>query len=218
MKNLKKFFILLIVITISVPAFISCKKGDGDPFFSFYTRKQRLTGDWKVTKIDQTVEYKTTRVTTKFDGSKMKVDMYVTDTTVDTPYGTFNYYEYFRSSTGEMLYTFGKTGTYQIDEAFTDDSTFVQYTSQEKGLWYFTGGGRDSDTKTKELLGLQPTSYIFNPLNPNTYNYTYTGNNEMYVYHIYRLASKEIELHYDVEETTNLYTVKTHSKITLEPK
>jgi hypothetical protein len=218
MKRIMRFLVLSLLIALLIPLISSCKKGDGDPFFSIYSRKERLCGDWKVTKIEETVEYKTTKITTTFDGNKKKVDLYVTDTVVNTVDGPIYYWRDFWSYTGTLLYSFEKAGTYQIDEAFTDDTTWVQYTSQEKGLWFFTGGGAESNTKPKELLGLQPTSYVYNPLNPDTYTLTYTGQNIMYIYHIYTLSKKEIELRYDIEETTNLFTMKTHGKIVLEPR
>jgi hypothetical protein len=219
MKNIGKSIILLLVILISIPIFFSCKKGDGDPFFSIYSRKQRLTGDWKVTSINETVKYRSTTITTTYTGTKKKVEMIVRDTTVYTATDTLFVYWKMRTSVGSIYYTFGKTGTYQIDEAFTDDTTHAQYTTQEKGLWYFTGGGRDSDTKTGELLGLQTTSFVQNSLTPS-FNYTeaYSGQNMMSIFHIFKLASDEIELHADLEETTNLFTIKTNLKIILKPK
>jgi hypothetical protein len=219
MKNIRKSIILLLVLLFSFPILFSCKKGDGDPFFSIYSRKQRLTGDWNVTSIAETVKYKSTTITTTYNGSRKKVEMVVRDTIVYTATDTLYVYSKLRTAVGSLYYNFGKTGTYQIDEAFTDDTTHAQYTSQEKGLWYFTGGGRDSDTKPGELLGLQATSFVQNSLTP-ALNFTesYSGQNTMGIYHIFELASKEIELHADVEETTNLFTVKTNLKIILKPK
>lgn len=218
MKKLRPVVALVMSVLLSLPLLLSCKKGDGDPFFSIYSRKARLCNEWKVNKIEQTVTYKTTTVTTTLEGDKMTVEMVVKDTTITLPDTTLYEYRHKSTFTGSVFYTFEKSGAYQIDEAFTDDTTGVQYASQEKGLWYFTGGNRDSDTKNKELLGLQPSNYVYNPLSPNTYTWTYAGENLMRVYHIYELAKKQVELRYNTTETTNLFTITTASKIVLKPK
>jgi hypothetical protein len=218
MKNLSKILWISLSVLIIISVFSSCKKGDGDPFFSFYSRKERLTGDWKVSSIAKTITYKTTTITTSYDGTQKKVDFYVPDTVVYTATDTLYNYRTDTTYTGTLYYRFDKDGTYQIDESFTNDSTGEQFTSQESGFWYFTGGGRDSDTKSKELLGLQPTNYVYNPLSPHTYTYTFDGENYMNVFHIYKLASKEIILNYNTEETLNLFTVKTDLEIVLKPK
>jgi hypothetical protein len=218
MKNLSKILWISLSVLIIIPVFTSCKKGDGDPFFSFYSRKERLTGDWKVSSIAKTITYKTTTITTSYDGNKKTVETFVPDTVVYTATDTLYNYNKTQTYTGTLYYRFDKDGTYQIDEALTDDTTLVKFTSQESGFWYFTGGGRDSDTKSKELLGLQPTNYVYNPLSPDTYTYTYDGENYMNVFHIYKLASKEINLRYNTEETLNLFTVKTDMEMVLKPK
>jgi hypothetical protein len=218
MKNLQKYLLVIMVIALSIPSFTACKKGDGDPWFSLYSRKARLTGDWKVSSLTQTVKYNRTTITTNFDGTSKTVETYVPDTTVYTATDTLDYYKHFASYKGELLYSFDKSATYQIDEAFTNDTTGIKYTSQETGYWYFTGGGTESDTKPKELLGLQTTKYVYNPLNPDTYTLTYTGQANMKVFHIYELASKEIVLKYDTEETVNLWVVTTSMEMTLKPR
>lgn len=47
MKNL-----LSILFLIALLAFTSCKKGDNDPFFSFYTRQARMHGDWTLAQFE----------------------------------------------------------------------------------------------------------------------------------------------------------------------
>ena len=218
MKIFRKILWLFLVLVMALPLLNSCKKGDGDPMFSLYSRKARLTNDWKVSSLKQTLKYNRTTITTTFDGSKKTVETYVPDTVVYTATDTLYEYRKFVSAKGSLLYSFDKSATYQIDEAFTDDTTGIQYTSQETGIWYFTGGGRDSDTKNKELLGLQTTKYVYNPLNPDTYTITYTGQSNMNIFHIYKLASNEVVLKYDVEETVNLFKVITSMEMTLKPR
>jgi hypothetical protein len=218
MKNSKRIILIVLVCALSGILQFSCKKGDGDPFLSIHSRKARLCNDWRVEKIEQTVKYKTTTITTKFNGNKMTVEFFVADTTITLPDTTLTQYRYTQSYTGTIFYTFEKSGSYQIDESFTDDTTTVKYTSQEKGLWYFTCGSKDSQTKNKELLGLQPTNYVFNPLSTNSYTWTYRGENTMRIFHIYELAKKSLDLRYTTTETNNLFTVETISTIVLKPK
>jgi hypothetical protein len=215
MENIRKYLILSLILLFSLNIFISCKEGDGDPSVSFYTREGRLENDWKVTKINETVTYKTTTVTTTYDGSKKTVKIYVTDTSVFTPNGTLNYYQKYFTFTGAMNYSFKDDGSYEIDIAFADDTTGVSYTTKELGLWYFTGGNDQNGTSSEELLGLAPTKFVFNPLSANTYTYTYDGLNVMYIYHIYELTSDEVILRYNTTESTNLYTVTTAREMTL---
>ena len=218
MKNFRVLTVTTLVLICTASILGSCKKGDGDPFFSIYSRKARLCGDWKIAAMKETVKFNRTTITTDYDSDSKKVETYVPDTIVYTPTDTLNEYRKMVSYHGSVNYTFDKSATYQIDEAFTNDTTGVQYASQEVGYWYFTGGGAETDTKPKELLGLQPTKYIYNPLNPNTYTITYDGQSNMRIFHIYKLASKEIVLKYTLEETENLWTVTTEGEITLRPR
>lgn len=218
MKNVRILLISALLGAFMIPSFTSCKKGDGDPFFSLNSRKARLTGEWKVSDISETVKYGKTTITTTFDGEKKKVVTLIRDTTVYTPTDTLYEYKNVATYTGSLLYSFDKSGTYQVDEAFINDTTGIQYTSQETGLWFFTGGGKDSDTKSKELLGLQATKYVYNPLNPDTYTLTYSGESNMKILHIYKLSTKEIVFNYDVEETANLSKTTTSMKMTLKPR
>jgi hypothetical protein len=218
MKNMRKFIIVLFAFILILPFIISCKKGDGDPFLSIYSRKARLCNDWEVTSIEQTVKYKTTTITTTFDGTKLTRLTVVTDTVFYPPNDTLYEYRENTISTGSIYFTFENTGYYQIDEAFINDTTHAKYTTQEKGIWYFMGGTHDSGTKKKELLGLEPSDYIYNPITTSANSWQFAGQYIIKIYHIYRLAKKELELHFDTEETTNLVTVTTTSKIFLKPK
>lgn len=218
MKNIPYLLLVALAFIFMVPAFTACKKGDGDPTLSIYSRKHRLCIDWKVSNLKKTVQYRNTTITTTFTGEKKTVETHVIDTVVYTVDDTLFEYRNTKTYTGSLLYSFDKSGTYQIDEAFTDDTTQVKYTSVETGYWYFTGGNENSGTKYKELLGLQPDKYVYNPLSPDTYTFQYSGQNVMYVFHIYKLASKEMELRANTEEATNLYRITTDLTMVLKPR
>ena len=49
MKIIKNFIVFaLLSVTI-----LACKKGENDPFLSLSSRKARLAGEWKLTKMDE---------------------------------------------------------------------------------------------------------------------------------------------------------------------
>jgi hypothetical protein len=45
----------LLFISVSLIFLAGCKKGEDDPFFSIYTRKARVSGDWKLDKGSLTI-------------------------------------------------------------------------------------------------------------------------------------------------------------------
>lgn len=211
MKKFRYLLLLTLAFAIFFPVFQSCKKGEGDPFFSIYSRKARLCNEWKVSKYIETYEIKDTTITTEIDENKkkIKVEARFIDTTI---------YRY-HLLTGELTYKFEKDGSYERYEAFTDDTTFVNNVTVQTGLWYFTGGGKGSSTKEKELLALQMTQLTFNPMSPTTYTITYSGDNELDIYHIYSLKKDEIVLKINRSETTNITDFyKLSAEMTLVPK
>lgn len=211
MKKFRYLLLLTLAFAIFFPVFQSCKKGAGDPFFSIYTRKARLCNEWTVSKYTETLELKDTTITTEIVGNqkKVKVEARFIDTII------YRYYLYI----GELNYKFIKDGTYERYEAYTDDTTKVNKVTVENGLWYFSGGGKQSGTKEKELLALQKTQITFNPMLPTSYTVTYSGDNAIEMFHIYSLKKDEIVLKVDRSETTNITDFyKLTSEITLSPK
>lgn len=119
-----------------IPLFFACQKGDNDPVFSFRTRKARLTGEWKV--VSYTAEH--SGVTTSFEGDRVTYT-YGDSATVTIPFtwtATFD---------GEGSYSFTKTEDYPAD----DENGAYTVTSEERGLWEFTGGN-GSPSKSQLLL------------------------------------------------------------------
>jgi len=211
MKRFKFLIIIVLAGTLIIPIIQSCKKGAGDPFFSIYSRKQRMAGDWKITKY--TEEYKSANLTinTTIAGNKKtkKYTLVLPDTTLkfDTTF------------TGIITYNFNKKGNFEMNSTFTNDSTSTNTIIVKRGMWYFTGGGSGSSTKYKELLALQKTEYTVNPSYASSYQETLTGDQDLEILHINTLKNKEIILKVDKEETTNVNdNYKLTSEITLEPK
>lgn len=92
MRNSLSF---LLLSTMVVLIFASCKRGEDDPFISFRSRDVRLKGDWKLTDLTSVVSTstqggtpQTITVTTTYDGANRSVTTSngVTSTTVSTTY------------------------------------------------------------------------------------------------------------------------------------
>ena len=214
-----KIFRLLLPVLITAGillSFSSCKKGDGDPFFSIYSRKARLAGEWKVVSINKNVQYKTTTIETTFDGNKRKEKITVRDTIIMGKDSTLIMQE---TATGYNNYDFKKDGTYQMYETFTDDTNHISYTLSVDGLWYFLGANSGSGYKNKEVLGMQDRNYVFNPSSFYvSYTTKYKGDNEMAIYPIYELKSDEVIFKVTNTETRNTLLITTTMEIKLQPR
>lgn len=160
----RTFTISIILALLLVLPFINgcLKKGEEDPFLSIYTRKARVTGDWKVNNfysdVKTTVGSGTdnqTRTVLQVDGENWDETFYVlgTDSVRETE-GTILQYEY----------KFDKNGYYQsvyeymivknsYNEDLGQDSTITTVIKLEYfGTWNFLGN--IDDYKNKERLAL----------------------------------------------------------------
>lgn len=190
MKTLR--FIVLIILGVSfIMTWNSCKKGPEDPFFSLYSRKHRVVGDWTVSVY--TVDFK--------DSLRRVIDSLTiqggcgeeTDKTVD-------YYSY--------IITFDKNGGYienlkvrtenSIDilnntvncfDAITNDSV----TTVTSKKWNFTGN--IGDVKNKEQLVL---------FDPETL--------ESQIFDIIKCGEKQMKLQIIVQDpVTNIGTIRQYT-------
>lgn len=101
---MKKIVVSLAALALLSSAVTSCKKGDGDPFLSLKSRKARVAGEWKATKMEDksnTTSSSTSGGTTtttsstadlKLEGDKITLNITQTDqngsTTTITVSGT----------------------------------------------------------------------------------------------------------------------------------
>lgn len=179
MKNIKRFLLLIVCGILFIPLINSCKIGDEDSDFTLYTRKARLCQDWSFSYFKHTEQHNDTIVSNEYDGSS-----YI------TVYGNKSFI-----SNATMTISFNKKGTYKWEEHISNDTSV--YTYHEEGYWYFTGGGKGTDTKFKELLALQKISHV-KTLQVNgvttTDNYTASGNLETTVYKLIKLAKDEVKM------------------------
>lgn len=131
MKKAKGLSILLVVLT-TIIVFDGCKRGVDDPFFSFKSRKARVTGDWTVDNMEsqilKTIGDQQLKANVKFningDGVSMSVD------SIDTPHDTIKYYT---GIVKESEYRFDKNSkmTHTLKYEITEEKTQVNETTNQ---------------------------------------------------------------------------------------
>ncbi len=211
--------LLCVVIGLIVS---SCKKGDGDPFFSIYSRKARLSNNWKVSNFTSTYSYTNKKIEITFDGSAKKVVNSVLDTTINfpnpTPHDSVVTYSTEANYTGEITNEITNKGTYNYRESFTDNYSGIIETKEITGLWYFMGGNQQNEFKDKELLAMQVTNYVYNPNIGYSYTTIHQGEQTLDVYEIYALKNNKVVLKVNQTETINFIKYTTVMEYTYVPK
>lgn len=162
---MKKLIISAAAIVVVAVAFTSCKKGSGDPGISLKSRKGRITGEWKATKI----EIKSNSNDTYSSGGAS--DNVSSNSTMKAENGTATYTSTENDNgdittvnlTGTVEYTvtFEKDGSYKakftrnLTGTTVNDgnsiNTKVNSTEETTGGWNFIGG-QEKDYKNKERI------------------------------------------------------------------
>jgi hypothetical protein len=152
MKHIKSLTIFLIAFA-TLAVFNGCKRGADDPFFSFRSRKDRVTGDWKIDYFDSQLLQKlqngyiaNRHFTINGDNVALIVDSINTphDTTV-TINGIVKESEYNFDKNSKMTYLLNyelDIDKISIDEntnVTTYDKTVETYTDRATGSWNFLG-------------------------------------------------------------------------------
>ncbi|MBC7425965.1 MAG: hypothetical protein H7321_05465 [Bacteroidia bacterium] len=83
MKKFKHILIAAIVALTVFPAMQSCKKGEDDPGLSLRSRKQRITNDWTLTKVEKNGENQDVK------GQTYKLNFHKSGSLTQTVQGTF---------------------------------------------------------------------------------------------------------------------------------
>jgi hypothetical protein len=153
----------------------SCKKGENDPFFSFRTRKARVTGYWDFANMDRQAftklpngEFYNETLTLADENINLKIDS--TQTSHDTSYTI-------SGKVKEAYYKFEKDGRldyllrYELTDPITKYDEITDLTTYEKtittieikgnGTWNFLN--KIDNYKNKERLSL-----VFESLNHKT--------------------------------------------------
>lgn len=164
---MKKSISFIIIISLTIISFNSCKKGENDPFLSVLTRTQRLSGNWKVIKEETKIEYNVTglqdtSIVTNviFDGTMaIATTVYKNSDTSVTVKDTSYYNEEIK---------FDKSGSYSKS---TKNNISLALTTIE-GNWIFLGKSDANDLKNKEAILLTTTSRLeTNGTNTTIFNY-----------------------------------------------
>ncbi len=140
-QNYKLVIVILLGLMIFSPG---CKKGEDDPFLSFRTRTNRLTGEWKLKEAEIRVqESSSTKViSTNYSYSGTTMNVKVSESNLNSYVGAYRYSE-------EI--TFEKDGTYRQT---VKSSTDVYST---KGDWFWTNKNKNLELEKKEALILTVT-------------------------------------------------------------
>ena len=175
---MKKTILFLSAVVISAIALDSCKKGADDPMISIWSRKHRLTGDWKITSGTSTSTSGGTTTTTTWTNST------VTQTSgSSSQVGTAARYNL----------SIVKDGTWKLDEGYTTTfgSSSVITTITANGTWNWTGRvGADKNKDHIVLKTLQQTTLTGSTSSVDTY----TGDSApVQVYYIDELKNKELK-------------------------
>jgi len=136
---MKRLFNIFNLFFIALIIFAGCKKGEEDPNFSFRTRKDRLTGDWILTRGFISSTNKNSTVNTTYSNST-----YIT-TSSQNP-------ELVIEGNYSRTLSINKEGNF-IDETYKDDQ-FLKM----QGEWTFLSGNKSDDLKNKEAVLFKITS------------------------------------------------------------
>ena len=163
MKKLLSFF---LVAAIFLGFFTGCKKGDMDPFFSIYSRKHRVVGEWEINSWKDSRTYvdnggTNTTINITISGTGITVDTIFLHSSYDTTKtwtGVINESKYNFKKTGQLEYTLDFTLTHEWKN--TDDNTGHTYDSTytwnyrfiNTGTWNFLA--KIDDYKNKERISM----------------------------------------------------------------
>lgn len=166
--SMKKLLSFVLVATIFLGFFTGCKKGNMDPFFSIYSRKHRVVGEWVINSWKDSRTYvdnggTNTIVNINISGTSITIDttyLHTTnnhDTTV-TWTGVINESKYNFEKTGQLEYVLDFTLVHEwkntdANTNHTYDSTYTwNYRYINNGTWNFLA--KIDDYKNKERISM----------------------------------------------------------------
>jgi len=183
---MKRMLITLSTTIIIIVLYSSCKKGPDDPFISLLSRKERISGYWKISTATESYG----------DSTITETDTYNADGTllIALPGSSL-------SGTYVWTYQINKDGSYSIfRNLYIPNYSSLNY--EEDGNWYFLSKNKAEGLKNKECIAFQATEIIENNI---TYKYE-VSNPTIYI--IDELKSKEVILKADRNCTeTNVSTL-----------
>jgi hypothetical protein len=192
MKN--KYISLLLLSAVLVSG--SCKKAEDDPFLSFRSRKDRVTGEWKTTSGSGSFQGNPVH-SWSYDGTTM--------TRKDGPAPA-------ETSKESYNYVFSDDGNFVITQTnFGSDDDHAEII--DRGTWNFTGGEEGSKSKSRLILIFESTAELTHGFDSLTNIYTsYTGNSYTRIYDIMELRNNKMriarELSADFNNSGQPYFIK----------
>lgn len=200
MKTTTKILATIVISTMVIPVFNSCKKGEDDPFLSLRSRKARVVGDWEVVSYKSTYSYNSPSnpswnysSTYNMNGSTY-TDVYTDATGTTTTNGTETW-----------KWTFEKDGTYDYTR------TIDGQTETSKGTWNFTSGV--GDLKNKSQITYYEQSYT-----SSSGSSTWTGNYVDGAWDLTELRNKKMVWYYKYTSTGSTSNSSSEVEIEFEAK
>ncbi len=174
--SMKKLLCFFLIVAIVSSFFTSCKKGDMDPFFSIYSRKHRVVGEWEINKWDDSRTYidnggTNTIINITISGTSITIDTTFLHASKDTTKiwtGVVNESKYNFNKTGKLDYVLDFTLVHKwknTDEntGHTYDSTYTwNYRFINTGTWNFLSKIDDYKSKERIVMVWENTKEIVN--------------------------------------------------------
>ncbi len=164
MKKITSILLIALAALFIIPSMNSCKKGEEDPFFSFLSRKQRVSGDWNINALTSNITHldllsgHTRIVDLSIEGETITEKSETRDTPNDTIIirkGTVLADNYIFEKDG----TYNSTVKYNLVKNFVSDDGIISIdstttiTTEEViiGTWNFNSGV-EKNWKNKERI------------------------------------------------------------------
>jgi len=208
MKKAKSLIILFVALT-TIIVFDSCKRGVDDPFFSFRSRKSRVTGDWTIESMEsqilKTIGTQQLKANVKFNINGTGVSLSIDS--IDTPHDTTKNY------TGiikESEYRFDKNSkmTHTLKYEITEEKTQVNETTNQTTIERWVTTFETKGSGTWNFLGRVEINGIDKYKNKERiafiYEYKYQKIDSVYTKRV---------LNEEMVEIPNLSTYKTSSYV-----
>lgn len=149
---MKKIIALSFTTVLIISSFVSCKKGENDPFLSLRSRKARLEGIWEIgsqkTSITSINGGTTEVIESVYDGTnEITTTTTTTGTNVTTTVDTVQY---------SYSIDIKKDGKYTELRKTPDGNSLIE----TEGNWIFIGKSKVNDLKNKEAILLTTTKTI----------------------------------------------------------
>jgi hypothetical protein len=136
---MKKALFAVLLVAALTTLFVSCKKGDDDPFISFRTRKARVVNSWTCKKMTAQYSYKDNSGADVIGLSYSGADMVITDSNA----GSTDFMPY------SLKLQFEKDGKFSAYEQLDSDVNMCE------GTWNFNG--KIGEDKNKESITINIT-------------------------------------------------------------